>query len=371
MLLLAVAVLVSAAFSAAPAGAAKKRARAASGPNPFVGVVSDETFAALGSGGPSYLNSIAGAHVGLLRQKFDWDFLTHNAGPDGINWTFIDRFMAATSQLGITVMPVLFDPPAAMTTAPPGGGMRGNYPPRDLGAIGDFGAKLAARYGTYGSFWAQNPNLPRHPITAWQIWNEPNIPVYWQPAPNPAAYVQMLKLASQKIKAVDPNAEIVTAGIPDTHIGGSIPLTNFVKRMYKAGAAGSFDTLAINGYAPTGKDVLTLVKRMRSLMNRLGGAREALRVTEFGWANWGPEAKRGRFTVGAKKQALYTSQAIKELWKARFRLNLRGIVYYAWRDQSVYSGGKDFWGLHTGLLTLNGQAKPALSSFQHTVASLH
>jgi polysaccharide biosynthesis protein PslG len=367
LLVLAVVLLVV----VAPATARKRVSSATKGPNPFVGVVSDETFAALGSGTPSYLNNIASAHVGLLRQKFDWDFLTHNAQDGGINWIFLDRFMTATTQQGITVMPVLFDPPASITTAPQVNPLRGNYPPQDLGAIGDFGAKLAARYGTNGSFWAQNPQLPKHPITAWQIWNEPNIPVYWQPGPNPARYVQMLQLASQKIKAVEPNAEIVTAGIPDTHIGGSIPLLNYLRAMYRAGAAGAFDTLAVNGYAPTGKDVVKLITHIRSVMNKYGGSGEALRVTEFGWADRGPEVKKGRFTVGAKKQAAYTSQAIQGLWKARFKLNLRGIVYYAWRDESVYAGGKDFWGLHTGLLTLNGQPKPALTSFQNTVASLH
>ena len=185
-----------------PAHAAKKAILPVT-PNSFVGVVSDETFAALGSGNSSYLDSIRNAGVGLLRQKFDWDFLTFGNGPTNINWSYLDHFMTATSQQGITVMPVLFDPPASMTSAPAAGALRGNYPPTDLGAIGDFGAMLAAHYGTNGSFWAENPQVPRHPITAWQIWNEPSLPVYWQPAPNAAAYVQMLRLASQKIKAAD------------------------------------------------------------------------------------------------------------------------------------------------------------------------
>jgi hypothetical protein len=338
-------------------------------PNSFVGVVSDETFAALGSGSSSYLNSITATGVGLLRQKFDWDFLTFGQGPNNINWSYLDRFMTATAQQGITVMPVLFDPPASLTSQPAQGAIRGNYPPTDLGAIGDFGAMLAAHYGTNGSFWAENPQLPRHPITAWQIWNEPNLPVYWQPAPNAAAYVQMLRAASQKIKAVDPNAEIITAGIPDSHIKGAIPLNRYVKQMYRAGAAGSFDTLAVNGYAPTAHGVTKLMSHMRKALNSYGGRATSLRVSEFGWADRGPEHPKGRFTVG-KKQGPYTYQAIRELWKARKRLKLRGIVYYDWRDQPVYAGGKNFWGLHTGLLTINGHAKPALRWFKKAVRSL-
>jgi polysaccharide biosynthesis protein PslG len=352
-----------------PAHAAKKAVLPVT-PNSFVGVVSEDTFASLGSGnGSAYLDSIRNAGVGLLRQKFDWDFLTFGNGANNINWSYLDRFMTATAQAGISVMPVLFDPPPSMTTAPAAGAQRGNYPPRDLGAIGDFGAMLAAHYGTNGSFWAENPQLPRHPITAWQIWNEPTLPVYWEPAPNAAAYVQMLRLASQKIKAVDPNAEIVTAGLPDSHIKGAVSLLSYIKQLYRAGAAGSFDTLAVNGYAPTSGAVLKLITHIRKVVNRYGGRATALRVSEFGWADRGPERPRGRFTVG-KKQGPYTYQAIRSLWKARKRLHLRGIVYYDWRDQPVYAGGKNFWGLHTGLLTRNGQAKPALRWFMKAVASL-
>ena len=41
--------------------------------------------------------------------------------------------------------------------------------------------KLIARYGSKGSFWTKNPELPRKPIRYWQIWNEPNntIERYW------------------------------------------------------------------------------------------------------------------------------------------------------------------------------------------------
>jgi hypothetical protein len=338
-------------------------------PNPFVGVVSDETFAALGSGHPSYLDTIQSAGVGLLRQKFDWDFLAHGQTPGSLNWAFLDRFMTATSQLGITVMPVLLNPPAEITTAPAQGALRGNYPPRDLGAVGDFGAMLAARYGTSGTFWAENPQLPRRPITAWQIWNEPNIPIYWQPAPSAAAYAQMLRLASQKIKAADPNAEIVTAGLPDSRIRGAVPLTKYLKQLLRSGGAGAFDTLAVNGYAPTGNGVTKLIGGIRKMLNRYGGKAASIRVTEFGWADHGPERPRGRFTAG-KKQGLYTYQAIRGLWKARGKLRIRGIVYYDWRDQPVYAGGKNFWGLHTGLLTMQGNAKPALAWFKKAVASL-
>jgi hypothetical protein len=346
------------------------RAASPPAPNPFVGLVSDETFEAVGSGNHSYLPNIEQTGAGLLRQQFDWDFLTHGQPSGQLNWVFLDRFMTATSSMGITVMPVLFGPPAYMTTAPAVGALRGSYPPRDLGSIGDFGALLARRYGPSGSFWAQHPELPRRPVTAWQIWNEPNLPVYWRPRPNAAAYVRMLRLASQRIKAVDPHAEIVTAGLPDSHHKDVVPLFKYIRRLYRAGLARAVDTLAVNGYAHTGRGVPKLVARVRRFVNRLGGRRNALRVTEFGWADRGPETHRGRYTSGLAMQGRYLYQAIRGLWHDRRRLKLRGVVYYSWRDEPVYTGGKDFWGLHTGLVTLGGAAKPALGWFTRAIASL-
>jgi hypothetical protein len=345
-------------------------AAAAAAQTDWVGMVSDESYEAAGANQSSSLPEIQGTGVGLMRQTFDWAFLQHGQPAGQLNWTWLDRFMIATASHGITVLPVLFNPPPEITTRPPGGGERGAYPPVDPGAIGDFGARLANRYGPNGSFWNEHPELPRLPIRAWQIWNEPNLPVYWRPAPNPAAYAQMLRAAGQRIKAVDPTAEIVTAGIPDSHIKGAMNIATFIRGMYRAGANGAFDTLALNAYASTGKGVVGKVRRFRNLMNRAGDADGAIRITEFGWANWGPEKKRGRYTAGTRGQARRIYDAIRRLWAARFKLRLRGIVYYSWRDQHVYAGGKDFWGLHTGLNYVDGRPKLALDYFRRAVQSL-
>jgi len=343
---------------------------AAAQQQPFVGVTSDETFEAVGAQQDSQLPTIAGTGVGTLRQNFNWEFLEHGQPAGELNWTFLDRFIGTCAQRGITVLPVLFNPPAHLTTRPAGGGERGAYPPSDLGALGQFGAKLAQRYGTTGRFWLEHPEVPRLPIRAWQIWNEPNLPVYWKPAPDPGAYTAMLRLASTAIKAVDPGAEIVTAGLPESNIKGAVSLPSFLRGMYAAGANGAFDTLALNAYAPTGRAVVTKVGRYRRMLNSLGDADAGIRVTEFGWADRGPEPKKGRYTAGARRQATYLSQAIDGLWRKRSAWGVRGLVYYAWRDQPVYAGGKDFWGLHTGLHYRDGRPKPALKAFRRAASGL-
>jgi hypothetical protein len=344
-------------------------AMAAAQPNPFVGTVSDETFEALGyMYQPGSIDSIAAAGVGTLRQTFDWQYLRKG---DRLNWDILDHYIGGAAQRGITILPVLFNPPSELTTIPPVGALRGFYPPADPGAMGSYGAQLAARYGSGGSFWAENPSIPRHPVTSWQIWNEPNLPVYWRPRQSPKAYAKMLCSASQQIKAVDPSAEIVTAGLPKSRIRGSILPATFVRKLYRAGGAGCFDTVALNAYAPTGKGVVKLVSGFRRLLNKLGARKVSLRVTEFGWADQGPERPRARFTSGVNRQGKFIAAALKGLWRARNRLHVRGAVYYSWRDQPVYAGGRNFWGLHTGLNRMNGTAKPALRWFRRTALALH
>src|SRR4051812_5295809 len=100
--LASVALAASIVVAMGPSAHAARKAILPVTPNSFVGVVSDDTFATLGSGGgSSHLDSIRASGVGLLRQKFDWNFLTFGQGPGQVNWSYLDRFMTAMAQEGI------------------------------------------------------------------------------------------------------------------------------------------------------------------------------------------------------------------------------------------------------------------------------
>jgi hypothetical protein len=132
--------------------------------------------------------------------------------------------------------------------------------------------------------------------------------------------------------------------------------------MYRAGAGPAFDTLAVNAYTSTRTGVPALVRRARRLMDAHGDRRGALRVTEFGWASGGP---RSPFRVSRTEQAGRLSSTLRSLYGARRRLRLRGVVYFNWRDGAPYPPlFQDFFGLHTGLLDVQGRPKPALDAFR-------
>ena len=85
-------------------------------------------------------------------------------------------------------------------------------------------------------------------MRARQVWNEPNLPVFGRRDPTRCLRAPAWATASA-IKHVDPKAEIVTAGMPQSRLG--VPFRTFLERMYQAGAAGSFGILAVHATPAT------------------------------------------------------------------------------------------------------------------------
>ncbi len=303
--------------------------------------------------------------IGTIRQAFTWSNIERRKGR--FAFRYIDRFVAYAARHGIAVLPILFGAPDFRSSKPRRGALRGAYPPRRPSDIAPFARAAALRYGPGGSFWKSNRSVPERPIRSWQIWNEPNLPVYWRPTPSARWFVRMMSAASRAIKRVDKGAEIVTAGLPQSQSKEAVALQAYIAAIYRAGGKRVFDTLAINPYGATSGEVLNRVKAVRKTMNRFGDRTARLWITELGWADSGPPS---RFTIGSKQQAARIRSTIGDLWTQRERLRIRGIVYYNWRDSPPYAGRSDFWGLHTGLLDMDSRPKPAYEAFRSAVGGL-
>lgn len=331
----------------------------------FVGVVTDDAFA----GTPKYrskaLTMQRKAGIGLIRLTFDWAAIEHTKGV--YDFSLYDAKMAAAARNDMKILAVLFNPPPFHSARPKRRALDGIYYPKSFAELGKFGAAVAQRYGPDGSFWAARPNLPKVPLTAFQVWNEPNLRHYWPTGPDARRYVALLKATGSRIRAVDPNAEIVTAGMPDSKISDP-PLFAFLRQMYRAGAKGTFDTLAINAYARTVPLMMRLLSRTRKVMRQNNDRASGLWVTEMGWSDRGPGST---YKAGVEGQSRNIGRAIEAFARNRARLKLRGFVYYSWRDGKPYAPKfQDFWGLHTGLLNRRGRPKPAFTAFKRAALSL-
>ena len=162
----------TAALTVALLGLATFAATAQAIPSTFWGVVpqaapSDEQFQRLKRGGvdSSRIPIEWGGVQPLKGGAFDW------SGPDGV----IGRAASA----GIEVLPFLTGAPAwaVPIVFVPGTGKIAKAPSHlpasgaAAGAWSNFVKSAVARYGPNGSFWAENPALPKRPVRTWQIWN--------------------------------------------------------------------------------------------------------------------------------------------------------------------------------------------------------
>ena len=328
-------------------------------PRDFIGIVADHALAAPPRERRRILRRLHAAGVRLIRQTFDWSLVER--APGRYELAALDAYVSAAAAARIEVLPILFNPPPFRSSAPRRGAGRATYPPERPASLGRFAATLARRYGRRGSLWRARPRLPRVPIRAWQVWNEPNLPIYWGGDPDPPAYARLLAAADHALKAVDPHAEVVSAGLAQSRLG--MPFEQFVRELYEAGATDSLDTFALHPYAADADAALRAVERTRELLDELDDD-APIWVTELGWASGGPGSP---FTVGERGQAARIRSVLTDLVQRRRELGVRGVVYFNWRDAPPYPGGQNFFGLHTGLLRRDGTPKPALRSFSAAV----
>ena len=225
-----------------------------------------------------------------VKQMFQWNYIERD-GKGKFLWEEPDRLVKAANNYGLKIVARIdYSPDWAKAT-------KGyNSPPEKMSDFGDFVYALASRYKT-GS--------PYGHISAYEIWNEPNLSREWgdQP-PNAAQYVEMLKAAYTAAKRADPNAVIITAGLSPT---GTVspearPDDVYLDEMYKAGAKDYFDVLGAHaaGYkAPpemspdeiaANKDYggqrffgFRRVEDLRQIMVKNGDDKKQVAVLEMGW----------------------------------------------------------------------------------------
>jgi hypothetical protein len=318
----------------------------------FVGIYSDDSF----FGDAAYRRrTLAQEHqagVRLIRQPFAWtDFEREPAR--------FDDFVAAAADAGIHVLPVLLGPEPSAASAT--GGMK---PPTQPERFAGWAAQMVKRYGPDGSFWKSHPDVRKLPVGSWQVWNEPNIRAFWAPEPDPAAYAQLLRTTSAAIREADPDAEVVAAGLPTSHLGVAAPA--FLGGVYKAGAKGTFDAVAVHPYAGSPGGVLERVKAIREVIS----ANEddaPIWITEFGW---GTAGKSGPLTVSRDQQAAYVKETLGKLAAQRKSLGIRGAVLFQWRDPKPFPGRREIWPYHAGLLDETGRPKPGLEAFKQAAAAV-
>jgi len=253
----------------------------------------------------------------FIRQEFQWedieihgkdDFVDRRNDPAGIDaWAKYDNIVDLAGQADIEIVARLSNPPSwsRILVDEEIGTLA---PPDNFEDFAEFAATVASRY--------------KGRIHYYQVWNEPNGNDEWGLGDvDPEAYTELLCLAYQQIKRVDPQAIILAGALTPTLAmnGRNMNDLIFLQRMYNAGAADCFDIMSAQGYglwsgASDQRLKPTVINfphnlLLRDLMVRNEDGDKPIWISEMGW-NVVPEGMEARFgRVTEEEQARYTVEA--------------------------------------------------------------
>ncbi len=362
---------------AASASGAARRSSPASAPVPqgFVGMVVDDPvwpdpFVDL----PQQLDTMVGSGVQTLRVTFDWasaqPYPNWKSVPGSQRTRFVDvggiptdfsafdQIAAEAGARRLALLPVILNAPAWDGIKRKGGLV---LLPRTDAPYAAFVRALVRRYGPHGSFWATDPSPVKTPITMWQVWNEPNIFPFWPIIPFEKGYIPLLRAAHDAIKAADPTAKVVLAGMPNYS-------WDDLANVYRVrGARRLFDVVAVHPYTRDPSGVVTILRYVRQVMNRNGDARKPLIADEISWPSSQGQTTHNTgydFATTESGQAANVQKLLPMLARERRSLGLQGFYYYDWAGLERQNAlAFEF----SGLFRYSGgefTAKPAYSVFR-------
>ncbi|MBN2584149.1 MAG: hypothetical protein JXL80_13885 [Planctomycetes bacterium] len=214
------------------------------------------------------------------------------------------------------------------------------------------------RYGPDGTFFKDNPDVPKLPITNIEIWNEPNFQ-YMIPDREPRAeveaerealYTKVIVAAHKAVKTRWPNVNVLGFGAG----GASKGDIRFIKHVHEkdAAVAKSYDALSTHPYtAPVGPDmfyvkpwggyaVAPCLAEIRAILAQHGRGDVPIWYTEVGY----PISKEdgGHFATDPKKphvSPLLQAAYVCRMYAIALRLGIERVHIMFATDTDNFNGG--------------------------------
>jgi hypothetical protein len=261
--------------------------------------------------------------------------------PGVYDFRALDGLAAAAARHRIALLPNITQTPQWASDRPSDPEFW-RWPPADPNAYAELMRQLVLRYGPNGSFWGENPGLPRVPIRQWQIWNEQTAPWHWQPRPWGPSYKRLLEAAYKAIHGADRRAEVVAGAL--VAFGTYAPWDG-ARELYRFGAKRFFDVIAVHPFtnAPSAtraaRQTLEVVRRVRAQMVRRGDRRKEIILTEMTWPAAVGKVPRNALQQAAglattpRGQVQRLRAAYRQLARARRKMRITGVYWYAWATE--------------------------------------
>ena len=240
--------------------------------------------------------------AGWAVEFFPWAYIEPTKG--SYDWRHADLVVSAANAAGITLIARLDFVPAWARPK--------DSTPRYL---------AEEQFADYARFVGAFAGRYRGSVRYIAIWNEPNTSLEWGFRPvDPAGYTRLLAAAYGAVKAANPEALVLPAGLAPTLERSDLALDDlvFAQRMYDAGAARYFDVMNVHAYGwtlppddPAGADKLNYarVEMVRRVMEANGDGGKPIIITEAGWNDsprWAKAVRPGvriEYTLRAYEKA--------------------------------------------------------------------
>jgi hypothetical protein len=289
-------------------------------------------------GEPHQLDLMAQAGVTVVRNDAAWNNSEPTApdaatGAHSYRWTSTDATATTLASHGLTWYPIL-DYAAGWAAVVPGDVMSGTRPDA-AGDYAAYAAAFAARYGPNGAFWTEHPELPKRPVAAYELGNEPNAAMFWHDqATAPEVYADLYAAARAAIKNVDASTPVVSAGLLDANV---MKPSVFLRRMLRRQPSlrTRIDAVGYHPYQMSYAAMRNGIVSLRATMKALGLKSTPIEITEAGMTTkWVTEAVRAK-AIGGLARTLPTDR----------KLNVTRFIPYEWTSSQQGDNFNDYWGI--------------------------
>jgi hypothetical protein len=308
------------------------------------GVVPDLTWGTSAEDQTRTTRLLERANVRWVRLNISWSDAEPIKGSYNASWLArYDRAVRLSRQAGARVILMISTSPAwASRSSNP------EAPPHNRADYARFVRMIATRYAGR--------------VSAYEIWNEPDLKRFWPTGPSPLQYALLLKAAYPAAKAGDPAGKVLFGGLAGNDY-------RFLERaLALVPDLGSyFDVMGVHPYTwyrpeslwrnaggRIAEDLFVAYREVRASL-LAHGIDKPIWFTEFGWAT---TSRKGG--VSAREQADYLKRAFTYIEQDRY---VQVACWYSFRNYTYYRDA-DRWEAQLGLMKSNFRRKPAFGAFR-------
>jgi len=305
--------------------------------------------------------------VGWVRVGLSWAAVQPYS-PLASDWGAFDRVVAAAGSHHLKVLAVVGFTPgwarprdcAEYTCAP-------DHPAQ----FAAFVKTAAARYGDQ--------------VAAWEIWNEPNLEMFWQPAPNAAQYAQLLSLTASAVHSAVPGATVISGGLAMVPSSSrNVSGLDFLTWVCQRGGLAGVDGVGLHPYSspvpPSYYATWSGWSQMwqtpvsaETILQGCGEGDKPLWLTEYGAPTNGPgpASTPSNYELSSNPnhvdEALQAEMASQSVSIAAGSPDVAALFWYTDEDSATFAfSNQGFYGLRTA----SGAAKPAWSALKSALAQV-